>query len=82
MLLENGVAINQAQEDKQFGNTALHLAVIGQQYEAFLASPAVAFAALAGCRGNGRGAPVLDLDEVHLFPFADDRVFDVTDFST
>ena len=35
MLLENGVAINQAQEDKQFGNTALHLAVIGQQYEAF-----------------------------------------------
>ena len=29
------MAINQAQEDKQFGNTALHLAVIGQQYEAF-----------------------------------------------
>lgn len=33
--LENGVAINKAQKDKQFGNTALHLAVIGQQYESF-----------------------------------------------
>lgn len=35
VFLENGVAINQTQKDKQFGNTALHLAVIGQQYEAF-----------------------------------------------
>jgi ankyrin repeat protein, putative len=35
VFLENGAVINQPQKDKQFGNTALHLAVMEQQYEAF-----------------------------------------------